>query len=495
MSLQQQAYRATGWSGLGGIFSNSMELLKYVILARVLDPSDFGLLAMAMVIISLGRIFADGGTSNAVIHFREQTGRQLSTLYWINTGASVALFGLIYGVAPSLAAFFDEPEVVGILQLGALVLPLYAIGALYEVLLRKKLAFKYITLSEVTGSFVGLAVAVPLACLGFGVYSLIWAHIAATATLSLLYVLNGIRSWRPALCFHPVTVWPHIRFGAFQMGDRGLGVYATRIDQLIIGRFFGAEILGAYHLAYHLVLFPVSRLSPLLNRVAFPVFSSRQNDNAVLRNGYLKLMQAIISLIGPLFLLAAVSAPWLVPLLFGEGWQLAASLIPLMSAVGLLRMMGNPSGNIVLAKGRVRLLFLWNLATAVLSTFVFLTGAQFHVHILLWMYLGANVLYFGVGQKLMVNNLIGLTWGRFLGGVSVAAGSLALAWAVSLAGRNLGQAIIGDPGNFTMVAGIALLFLMVYLPLLWWTQSYLMREFLNALNGGSAAEKTGKAEE
>jgi O-antigen/teichoic acid export membrane protein len=495
MSLQQKAYRGAGWSGLGGIVSNGLELLKYVILARLLNPSDFGLLAMAMVIISLGRIFADGGTSNAVIHFRNHSGRQLSTLYWINIGAGLLLFALIYGSAPFLATFYNEPEVTQLLRLGALILPLFATGALFEVLLRKRLAFKHITIVECGSSFAGLATATVLALAGFGVYSLIWAHIVTAGVMSLLYVWNGTRTWRPSFTFHPAEVWPHIRFGAFQMGDRGLSVYATRIDQLIIGRFFGTEVLGAYYLAYQLVLFPISRLSPLLNRVAFPVFSNRQDDNAVLRNGYLKLMKAMISLTAPLFLLAAVCAPWLVPLLFGDGWQLASGLIPLMAAIGLLRIIGNPSGNIVLAKGRARLLFLWNLATAVFSTLVFLAGAQYNVHTLLWMYLGANILYFAAGQTVMVNMLISLSWFRFVGELTVLAGILALSWAVSLAGRHVILATAGDLGDLPMAAVVALLFLIVYLPLLWRTQGLLIREFLDAFRDSSPRNDTGTPDE
>ncbi|TVQ70257.1 MAG: colanic acid exporter [Balneolaceae bacterium] len=481
MSLQQKAYRSAGWSGIGGLISNGLELLKYIVLARILTPGDFGLLAMAMVVISLGRIFADGGTSNAVIHFRSQSSRQLSTLYWINISAAAGLYLVIYVTAPFFAVFYGEPEVGRLLRIGGAILPLFALGTLYEVLLRKKLSFKYITVSESISSLAGFITATVLALWGFGVYSLIWSHIITAGTMSLMYMGNGMRTWRPSFCFSPGEVRSHLSFGLFQMGERGLSVYSARIDQLIIGRFFGAEILGAYHLAYHLVLFPITRLSPLLNRVAFPVFSSRQDDNAVLRNGYLKLMRAIMALTSPFFLLAALTAPWLVPLLFGGGWELAAALIPLMAAIGLLRMVGNPSGNIVLAKGRARLVFFWNLGTAIINTLVFLAGAQYSVFVLLWMYLAANALYFAVGQSIMVNNLIGLSWPRFFGGIASVAGILAISWAASLAGRWF---IVSEGlmlSDVVMVAVIALLFAMVYFPLVWWTQSGFIREFLDAV--------------
>jgi len=486
MSLQQKAYRSAGWSGIGGLVSNGLELLKYVVLARILSPGEFGLLAMAMVVISLGRIFADGGTSNAVIHFRSHSSRQLSTLYWINISAAAGLYLLIYVTAPLFAAFYGEPEVSRLLRIGGAILPLFAFGTLYEVLLRKKLSFKYITLSEGISSLAGFITATVLAVLGFGVYSLIWSHIATAAVMSAMYMSHGMSTWRPSFYFSPGEIRAYLSFGLFQMGERGLSVYSARIDQLIIGRFFGAEILGAYHLAYHLVLFPVTRLSPLLNRVAFPVFSSRQDDNAVLRNGYLKLMRAIMAVTAPFFLLAALSAPWLVPLLFGEGWQLAAALIPLMTAIGLLRMAGNPSGNIILAKGRARLLFFWNLGTAIVTTLVFLTGAQYSVFTLLWMYLAANAVYFAVGQSFIVNNLINLTWPRFIGGIASMAGILAISWVVSMIGRWIIVSESMIHTNVLIVAAIALLFAIVYFPMLWWTQSPFIREFLDAFRRKSA---------
>ncbi len=480
MSLQRKAYRGAGWSGLSGLIVNALELLKYIVLARILGPGDFGLLAMAMVIIGIGRIFADGGTSNAVIHYRNQSGRQLSTLYWINIGAGLTLYGVVALAAPHVASFYGEPEVNRLLRLGAVVLPVYATGALYEVMLRKALSFRYIMISESTAALVSFATAVYLALSGWGVYALIWSHIATASMLTLCYVANGLRSWRPALQFSPREVRSHLSFGLFQMGDRGLGVYATRIDQLIIGRFFGPDILGAYHLAYHLVLFPLARLSPLLNRVAFPVFSSRQDDDARLRNGYLKLMRTMTALTGPLFLLAALTAPWLVPLLFGGGWELAAALIPWMAVVGLMRMLGNPSGNIVLSKGRARLLFLWNLGTAVVSTGVFLAGAQHSVFMLLWLYIGANMLYFTVGQSIMVNHLINLQWSRFFRETSPAFLVLGVSLISALAGRLLILHVFPNTSDLIMVVAIVTLFLLVYLPLVWKVQSDVIGEVADA---------------
>ena len=511
MSLQDRAYRGAGWSGLSGLFSNGLELLKYVILARLLEASDFGLLAMAMVIIGISRIFADGGTSNAVIHFRNQDHQQLSTLFWINIMAGTGLYLLVLITAPLFAQFYEQPEVTTLLRLGGLVLPLFATGALYEVMLRKSLSFKIITISEGLGAVTGFVTAVVMAFWGWGVYALIWSQIVLSATMTLIYVVHGMKSWRPSFAFRPAKVISHLRFGIFQMGERGLNVYATRIDQLIIGRFFGPEILGAYHIAWQIILFPVMRLIPLLNRVALPVFSSRQDDDGILRNAYLKLMTGVITMLSPLFIIATLTAPWLVPVLFGDGWELTIRLIPLMAMLGFLKMLGNPSNNIVLSKGRADIMFYWNLVLAIINTAVFLIGAYHSIFVLLGLYAFITVFYFIVGHWIMVYQLIGLTWSRFFNHIIPCFVALGLPWGITWIFRNLISGVwsfdrlIAVPvmenlrevfrawndislwyehamtGDIIALICVATLFLILYIPIARYFQSTLIMEALRAL--------------
>lgn len=484
MTLQQKAYQSVGWSGLSGMTSNGLELFKYVVLARILEPAEFGLLAMTMVIVGIGRIFADGGTSNAVIHYQTQTHRQLSTLYWVNIMAGSLLYLVLFITAPIFAAFFGEPEVTRILQHGGLILPLYAAGALYDVILRKSLSFRLIGISETIAALLGFSTAIILALYGYGVYALIWSYIVTAACLTILYIAFGIQKWKPSMQFHFHETLPYLKFGFYQMGERALNVYGSRVDQLIIGRFFGPEVLGAYLLAYQIILFPLLRLSPLLNRVAFPVFSIRKNDDALLRNGYLKLTNGVIAIYTPFFIVAGLTAPWLVPLLFGSGWELVAQLIPFFVIIGIIRMIGNQSGNIVLSKGRARLIFIWNLIVAVMNTAVIFIGAQFSIFVLLVLYTGISIVYFITGQWLLVHRLIGLTWNRFLRSVIPFAMSILIPGLFALFYRNLAVAIdMPDylTGNTGMLISIATVFLLLYLPIIWVFHSGMIREFLNAI--------------
>jgi O-antigen/teichoic acid export membrane protein len=480
MNLQQKAYRGAGWSGFSGIISSGLEVLKYILLARILEPAEFGLLAMAMVIINISRVFADGGTSNAVIHFRNQTNRQLSTLYWINIFAGAGLFLIIFAASPLVAIFYQEPETGRILQLAGVMIPIYSAGALYEVLLRKHLLFKKISISELSGAMAGFITAIFLALAGFGVYALIWSHIITACFLSVLFIWNGRHIWRPSLVFNPGEVRSHLGFGLYQMGERGLNIYSVRIDQLIIGRFFGPEVLGAYHLAFQIILFPLIKISPLINRVAFPVFSNRKDDDEALRTGYLKLMNGIIGVLAPFFLIAGLTAPWLVPALFGQGWELAIRMIPFMAAIGFIKMLGNPSGNIILSKGKANRAFYWTLAVAISNTAIFITGALHSVFVLLLLYSIANLVYFRIGQHILVNSLIGLSWTQYTRAILPFLSTLFLPFICTGLLRvflELNE-VYWDSGIILLV--LVSFYMILYVPVLWYFQSGIIRDFFQA---------------
>lgn len=510
--LAGKAYRAMGWSGGSGVVANALELLKYVILARMLPASDFGWLAMVMVVIGITRLFADGGLSNAIIHYRLRDRALLSGLFVVQLAAGIALYGVVWFSAPLFALFWSSPEVSGLLRLAGLMLPLISAGALFEVLLRMELSFKRLARAEILASLAGFTVAIGLAWQGFGVSALIWGHLVAATVLTTTHIALGLRLFRPSKSVRFAGSGAYVRFGLYQMGERALNVYAMRIDQLIIGRYFGAEILGGYYLAWQLILFPVQRLSPLLNRVAFPVFASIQNQNDRLAAGYLKLMNGVLVAGMPFMLFGALSAPWLIPLLLGTGWELTIQLVPFMALLGVMRLMGNPSGTIVLSKGRAGLVFWWNLAVAILNTLVFFWASQYTIYVLAGSYALLNVAYFITGQWLMVNRLIHLTWARIYASLGPFLLATLIVWALSLLIRNavsgvwhsssdtmqswcsswlhcwyaawqqpelwLGQALFTPPVMLMLLAG---LFLILYVPVVAFFQRALAGEILRNL--------------
>jgi len=340
----------------------TLQFITLAILARLLSPSDFGLMGMIMVVIGFAQTFADMGISNAIIHRQDATSEELSSLYWLNILAGIAVFFIVCVSTPLVVAFYHEPRLNNLMYLTALVFLITPFGQQFQILLQKELQFNRLAGIEIIGSFTNAAVAIILAFEGLGIFSLIWGLLAGRLLRVLLLCCWGWRRWRPALYFSIKDLKGYISFGLYQMGERTVNYFNSNLDYLLIGSMLGAKALGYYTLAYNLILRPSTMINPIITRVAFPVFSKVQNDIGKLKRGYLKVLQLLSSVNFPLMAGLAVVAPVAVPVIFGEQWLPSVILIQILTIVGLLRSHGNPVGSLLLAKGRADLGFKWNVA-------------------------------------------------------------------------------------------------------------------------------------
>ncbi|MEX2395798.1 MAG: oligosaccharide flippase family protein, partial [Balneolales bacterium] len=260
-------------------------------------------------------------------------------------------------------------------------------------------------------------------------------------------------------------------------GEHTLNYFGSKVDYLLIGRFLGADVLGLYMLAYELVLVPLKRINPILTRVAFPVFSQKQQNSPALRTGYVELSKLLGVLVFPFMACMGVLAPLFVPIVFGPGWEQAIPLIQILALTGLIKAMGNPSGSIILALGRADLSFYWNLFTAIFTSVVFWFAVQYGVYALAMAYLLISVLYFAAGQELLINRLIHLSWPEYL---KVFLYPLIISMLMSVIIYS-GYLYFTSTQMLEVVslAVLIVLSLLVYLPGIWFSE----RKFLSGLAG------------
>ena len=235
-------------------------------------------------------------------------------------------------------------------------------GQQFQFLIQKEFHFKLLTKIEMLVSFTDAAVAIILAFLGFGVFSLIWGKLASASLRVLLLFCWSQRHWRPRWHFKRHDLKGFVSFGLYQMGEKTVNYINSNLDYLLIGYLLGAKSLGYYTLAYNLIIKPTIMINPIVTKVAFPVFSKLQNDINKLKRGYLKVLQLLSFVNFPLMVGLAVVAPVAVPIVFGKQWLPSIVLIQILTIVGLLRSTGNPVGSLLLAKGRADLGFKWNVA-------------------------------------------------------------------------------------------------------------------------------------
>ena len=408
MSLKRQAAKGAYWTGTSSVVVTVLQFAQLAVLARLLVPEDFGLMAMMMVVIGFAQAFADMGVSNAIIQRQDTTDQHLSSLYWLNILAGTVLFLLLLAAVPAIEAFFAEPRLAEFIPVTALIFLIAPFGQVYQALLQKNLRFRELAVSETSAAAVSAAVAITAAIAGQGIYALIFGQLANIACKTSVLIGYGWPDWRPSLQFHRRDLDNYLSFGLFQMGERAVNYLNERLDQLLIGVLLGAEALGYYHLAFNLVILPVARINPVLTRVAFPIFARIQDDAAKLRHGFMTMQQVLAALNFPLLLGLAVVVPVFVPTVLGEQWAPSILLVQILAGVALLRSTGNPVGSLLLAKGRADLGFYWNLLLILTQMPAVYVGAKVSgtegvAGALLLM----HIAYFWCGYLFLVRRLLG----------------------------------------------------------------------------------------
>jgi O-antigen/teichoic acid export membrane protein len=366
MTLRSQAAAGVRWTVVASTIIAISETLRTVVLARFLDPVDFGLMAMVGVIIGCAQMYMDMGISAALIHRQDSTKDQLSSLYWLNILSGWLLFALVWFGTPLITKFYCEPRLPHLLRTVGAVFLITPICGQFEILLQKELSFNLLSKSSICSSIGQTTVAILLAALGLGVWSMVYGLLAGAAIGVLFLLPIGLARFRPSFHFRRSDLNGYLSFGLYQIGERTAYYLSQRSDQMLIGSLLGAKALGYYSFAFNLAAQPLSRINPILNKVAFPVFSKVQDDGAKLKRGYMKLVGMLTTVNAPLLIGLAVVAPWAVPTIFGSKWSETIILVQILSFVTLLRSVNNPAGSLLYATGRVSRSFLWHILILVL---------------------------------------------------------------------------------------------------------------------------------
>ncbi len=369
MSLKSKAIAGVKWSALSIFTATLVQFITTVILARLLKPSDFGLMGMVMIIIGFAQTFTDMGFSNAIIRARNLEPGALSSFFWLNVLAGLFLIVFIILLRPAAAICFGRPDLSGYLGWGAGIFLFSPLNQIFSTILKKELRFNTLSIVEIVGVLTYATTAIAFALRDFGVLSLILGQIFRGSAMSLMFIAVFRKTWRPRFHFRFRKIRRHLSFGAFQMGERAVNYVNANIDYIIIGGFMGPEPLGYYTLAYSLVTLPLTRINPAISRVAFPALSKIQDDNPRLRNAYCKIVRYIALASFPLLTGLIVAAPEFIHLVYGARWEPSILIIQILCVVGMLKSVGNPGGSILLSKGRADIGFYWNSIT------IFIVGA------------------------------------------------------------------------------------------------------------------------
>lgn len=379
MQLAAQATRGAKWTGLASGVNAAIGVAQLSIVARFLEPSDFGAVALVQVVLAVANVFVSVGFSDVLVVRHDASPEQLSTMYWLNILVGFGVYGLVFVGAPLLALVIERDGIENLARVMGLVLLMGSAVVQFNALMRRELRLKEIAVIGLVAHGFAFIVVVALASTGAGVWSLVVAALVSQAlTSASLFVYATLYGWLPDLCFDIKNVNEMVRFGVFRIGAALINTVNTKADQLVIGAILGATALGLYTVVYNLAMQPFSRINPILTQVSFPVFAKIKEDNTNLRRGYRKGLRMLMAINAPLLIGAAVVAPLLVPMLLGPGWEASIPVFQILCLFVLLRSASNINIGLILAKEKYRWPLYWNLLLLlIIPATIFLTAKIF----------------------------------------------------------------------------------------------------------------------
>lgn len=354
-----------------------LQLASVVVLARLLSPRDYGLMAVGLVVVGIGEVVRDLGLSTAAIRAPELTTRQRDGLFWFNAAAGLALAALLAGGADVVASVFSQDALVPVTQALALTFVLNGLAAQYRAGLTRDLRFGAVAGADLLAQFAALVVAVTTALAGAGYWALV-AQQLTVGTVSLVAVVAMAR-WLPGRPRRGAGLRPFLRFGGGLTGTHIVYYVGNNLDTMALGLWAGPAALGIYSRGFQLLMTPLNQLRTPATTVAVPVLSRLQADSdrfgAYLRRSQLALGIPIVTGLA----LAAGSAGPLVHLLLGERWDGVTPVLALLAVAGSAQTLSFVGFWVYLSRGLSDALLRYTVVTLVLKAAGIGVGAWFGV--------------------------------------------------------------------------------------------------------------------
>ena len=324
-SLKQKTYSGFIWSFIERFLVQFIQLVLGIILARILFPSDFGLIGLMAVFIVVSRIFVDSGLANALIQKQNRTEEDFSTVFYFNILVCLACYALIFITAPYISAFYHTPELTPILRIFFISLIIDAFTSVQITKLRIALDFKTKAICNLCAVIISGGIAVWMAYSGYGVWSLVMQTIINS--LVILLLLTAMVRWKPLLVFSKSSFKQLFGFGSKLLGAMLIDAIIDNLYIFIIGRYFTKNHVGYYTRGAQVPTVIAGTLSSMLENVTFPVMSSIQDDKEFLIAVFRRLIRMVSFLIIPaMFGLAYISEPF-VRYVLTEKWMPAVVLM------------------------------------------------------------------------------------------------------------------------------------------------------------------------
>ena len=385
-SLKNKTQKGLAWSMIERFATQGVQFLFGIILARMLSPDDYGIIAMPLVFLAIAQCFIDSGFSGALIRKTNLTEDDLSTAFYFNIGVGVICYLILFFTSPLIADFYNTPILADLLKVTALATLFNPLCAVQQAILTKKIDFKTQAIVSLAGALVSGLVGLVMAYTGFGVWALVFQQVGGYVIRTILLWILG--KWKPKRrwsweSFH--YLWG---YGSKMLASGLLETIYSNIYPIVIGKYFSANDLGNYTRAQQFSNLPSSNVTGVLQRVTFPVLSNIQNEDERLARNYRKILKLSAFLIFPLMMILSAVADPLIRVLLSDKWEGCIILLQILCFSLMWYPIHAINLNLLTVKGRSDLFFRLEVFKKIIGVCIMVVTIP---HGIIWMVSGGIV--------------------------------------------------------------------------------------------------------
>lgn len=382
MGLKSLGVKGFFWNSIGTVGSGLVNLLVTMILARMLTPQDFGVLAILIVFSLISDVIVDSGFSQSIIKERTTSQETLTSIFYVNILIALGLYIVLFALAPAIASFYKTPELVSLSRVTFLTIIFNSIGLIPNALFNQDINFKAPAYSALISMIVAGALAVALAYMGLGIWSLVCNLVVFSFLKSTLLCLQN--PWKPRGWIKLNSIKRHFQFGKHLLVQGLVDRIVTNLESLLIGKYYTKESLGYYSQSGKLNTYVSATSSSVLQRVTYPLLSKLSDSSEELKAGFRKVFTWACFFLFPIYTMLFFSAREVMVVLFGSQWAGAAPYLALWSISGLALSVYSLFINSFLILDQTKLYMRLSLLKQGLKIVVVVTTIQISVFAVMW---------------------------------------------------------------------------------------------------------------
>ncbi|WP_373479346.1 lipopolysaccharide biosynthesis protein [Geminocystis sp.] len=411
MNLQQKTIRGMFWSGINNWGSQAVSFIIFLILARLLTPSAFGLVALANIFINLLELFLCQGFSQALIQKEKINDLEINTVFWTQILLGFLLTISTFCLSNFIAYRFNQPSLTPVLKCFSFLFIISSFSEIQRGLLVRNFAFKAIAIRNLLGVFFAGIIGIIMAFNNFGVWSLVGQQL--TYEIIRVVVLWNTSDWRPKLQFSVTNLQNFMGFGISILGYKLTLFFNQRTDSLLVGYFLGEITLGYYAIAHRILQVMTQLLIGTLSQVSLPLFARLQNDSQRFLETFYRTTQWTCLIAFPVFFATIILSKELIITVFGEKWINVVPIMQILSLIGIIRSISLFQRSAFVALGKPNLQFKLELFNGILNLIFCLISIRFGIKAIAMAYVLSDYVVFPIGQWVL-SKLISLSWKTYL---------------------------------------------------------------------------------